>query len=96
MSETTNLTNFPNGVGQLTGLATGGAAGTLTVVGGLKSDDRLLQAFQVAVGTSGTVTTVADLTSEFSVVGDDKIDNTSGTATTGDLVMITFALSPRE
>lgn len=95
MSVTTDLTYFTNGVGQMLGLAQGGAAGELTVVGGIKSGDKLLQVFAVEFDGTGDIAGVSDLTSEFSISADDKIDNTSGTATTDKLVMAYFAMQPR-
>lgn len=57
----------------------GGAAGALTCTG-VQAEDRLVQVYNE--------TDDADLTSEFSITGDDTIDNTGGTATTGDVLRV--------
>lgn len=63
----------------------GGAAGAHTVTG-IKAADTLISVFEQD-GTSGLLT---DLTSEFSVTADDTIDNTGGTATTSDFLVVTY------
>jgi len=66
-------------------VASGGAAGAI-VVTGILSTDELISAIEQD-GTSGLFT---DLTSEFTISDDDEIDNTDGTATTGDQVIVTY------
>jgi hypothetical protein len=86
----TLLTLQPNGVGQLMGVAKGGAAGALTLAG-IKSGDRILQVLKVKI--SGSVVSVADLTSEFTVAGTDSITNAAGTATSLALVLCTYSIA---
>lgn len=59
---------------------TGGAAGALTATGVLATD-RLVRVYNE--------TGDADLTAEFTISADDEIDNTGGTATTGDTLTVT-------
>lgn len=82
----TDTTKYPNGVAQFLAVGVGGAAGAITVAGGvdLSRGDRLLQVV-VWKMTTGSFA-VADLTSEFSITADDTIDNTSGTGTTNYIV----------
>lgn len=61
----------------------GGAAGALTVTG-IKTRDTLVSVVQVSAGVP------ADLTSEFSISAADTIDNTGGTATTGDKLIVFY------
>jgi hypothetical protein len=58
----------------------GGAAGDHTVTG-IKVGDNLVAVLQV--DATDATETYADLTSEFSITGDDTINNTGGTDTTG-------------
>lgn len=67
-------------------LIAGGAAGNLTVAG-IKTTDTLNMVLQF-VGAATTVTTVADLTSEFTISASNTINNTAGTATTGDKLLV--------
>jgi hypothetical protein len=86
----TLLTQFPNGVGQFIGLAPGGAAGNLTVTGGVKAGDRILQAMYVLL--SGVfIKTLTDLTSEFTATAANTINNTGGTSTQTGFVICQFA-----
>jgi hypothetical protein len=62
-----------------TAIVAGGAAGALTC-SGVKVGDEL---FTVVNLTDGT-----DVLSEFSISADGEIDNTGGTATTGDTVLV--------
>ena len=64
-------------------LISGGAAGNHTVTGILLND--VLVCVWEQNGTSGLLT---DLTSEFSITADDTINNTGGTATTGDTLIV--------
>lgn len=66
----------------------GGAAGAHTVTG-IKTRDTLVSVLR-AVGGGVDVTDVTDLTSEFSITAANTIDNTGGTATTGDKLIVTY------
>jgi len=63
-------------------LINGGAAGNRTV-SGIRVGDSLISVIQFGVDTGGIVG-VADLTSEFTITGNDTINNTGGTDTTSD------------
>lgn len=58
----------------------GGAAGDLTATGVVLATDILRYVLNL--------TDSVDLTSEFTITADDTINNTGGTATTGDLLLI--------
>jgi hypothetical protein len=66
-------------------LATGGAAGDITVTG-ITTADRLVAVLNEDA-TSGKVT---DLTSEFTITAADTINNTGGTATTSNKLNVLF------
>ena len=66
-------------------LINGGAAGNHTV-SGLTIQDELIGVFEQD-GTSGILT---DLSTEFSIKTSDTIDNTGGTATSGDKLLIFY------
>jgi len=87
---TTNLMLFPNGVSQFQAIAVGGAAGTLTTVGGITTTDRILQVLAEKADASA----VLDLTSEFTVLALNSISNAAGTSTSGYLVRATYARGP--
>lgn len=79
-----------------TAVISGGTAGALTVTG-LAASDELVSVIRFDVasdsGTSATgnkVQDVIDLTSEFSVSAANTIDNTGGTNTTGDKLMVIY------
>lgn len=57
----------------------GGAAGELGL-SNIRKGDRIISVVDVLTGD--------DLTSEFSITDDGKIDNTGGTATTGDKLQV--------
>ena len=59
--------------------AAGGAAGDISVTGILQGD-HLVCVYNV--------TDTADLTSEFSITADGTVNNTGGTATTGDSLLV--------
>lgn len=59
--------------------ATGAAAGDVTVTG-IKANDHLVGVFNFDDG--------ADLTSEFSITGDGTINNTGGTSTATDNLLV--------
>jgi hypothetical protein len=65
-------------------LIAGGAAGAHTVTG-IEANDELVSVLHYSTGAA-----LADLTSEFSITADDTIDNTGGTATTGDQLWVTW------
>ena len=67
-------------------LATGGAAGNITATG-ILSTSTLLEVIQF-IGSGTAVTTVADLTSQFTVTGANTINNTGGTDTTGSVLLV--------
>lgn len=72
----------------------GGAAGDLTLTGIKDGEDKILSVMHLtltlAEGTPNTTDAwaIADLTSEFSISADDTINNTGGTATTNDLLLV--------
>ncbi len=88
-----NITSFPNGIGQYTGFAKGGPAGSLAVIGGVEVGDILLKVLAVEFDTSGFVSTIYDLTSEFGspVATAAYINNDSGTDCTNALLNVVFA-----
>lgn len=67
--------------GTKTAVANGGSAGNITVTGIATTD--VLEAVLYFPISTGTVTSVSDLTSEFSITAANTINNTGGTATTG-------------
>lgn len=69
-------------------LINGGAAGNHTV-SGIRVGDSLISVIQFDVDTDGIVG-VADLTSEFTITGNDTINNTGGTNTTGDKLYVLY------
>lgn len=66
----------------------GGGAGAHTVTG-IKLGDKLCSVLHFTPSTS-----IADLTSEFSITADDTIDNTGGTATTSDFLIVFYWDNP--
>lgn len=66
----------------------GDVAGAHTVDGGLHPDDTLLSVRHVSADLT---TTNADLTAEFSISALNTIDNSAGTDTTGDFLVVTYA-----
>lgn len=75
-----------------TAVITGGAAGNHTVTGiskGLKhyDGDKLISVIEVAV-TTGVPT---DRTAEFSITADNTINNTGGTDTTNDRLVVIYS-----
>lgn len=65
----------------------GGAAGDLTVTGAAVGDE-LVAVVQFDIAAAVT-TDVVDLTSEFTLAA-NKINNTGGTATTGDKLLVIY------
>lgn len=92
MPVTTNLTHYPNGVSQHLYCAIPGAAGNLVCTGVLLGRDRLIQVLAIT-HTNGIPSAVADLTSEFTISADNQINNTGGTSTANNLVLVTVARS---
>jgi hypothetical protein len=66
----------------------GGSAGNITVTG-ILTTDRLIAVLYYPIST-GTVTSVSDLTSEFTISAADTINNTGGTATTGGKLLVIY------
>lgn len=62
-------------------VASGGAAGDITVTG-IKPEDVLKSVVNLTDGT--------DLTDEFTITDDDTINNGGGTATTGDTLLVLY------
>lgn len=70
-------------------VATGAAAGDVTVTG-IATGDKLL-AVIVLVGAGVDVTDITDLTSEFTITAADTINNTGGTSTASNKLLIFVA-----
>ena len=66
----------------------GGAAGNLTVTG-IATTDELISVTQF-VGAGVAVTDVSDLTSEFTITAANTINNTGGTNTTGNKLLVLY------
>jgi hypothetical protein len=66
----------------------GGSAGNLTV-SGIKTTDTLVSVLRL-VGAATTMTNITDLTSEFTISATNTINNTSGTATTADKLLVVW------
>ena len=90
----TKATVFPNGMNRFLAVAVGGAAGVLTTAGDLKADDKIAQVL-VLTEASGVPDSVSDLTDEFSVTGDNTIDNSGGTSTAGSFVLVVYDMAPK-
>lgn len=71
-----------------TAVINGGSAGNLTVTG-IATLDELVSVIYFPIST-GTVTSVSDLTSEFSIASANTINNTGGTATTSGKVLVVY------
>lgn len=67
----------------------GGAAGNLTVTG-VAVGDRLVSVARLDRDATAANVTLATLTSEFTISATDTINNTSGTNTTGDALLVTY------
>lgn len=64
----------------------GAAAGAHTIPGDLDAaNDELVSVVEDAAGT------LTDRSAEFSITGHNTIDNTAGTDTTGDFLIVTYA-----
>ncbi len=67
----------------------GGVAGALACPAGtILADDEIIS---VARFTTASFAPGTDLTDEFTVTDDDEIDNTGGTSTAGQLLLVTYA-----
>lgn len=64
----------------------GGAAGNFTVTG-IKTTDSLVGVLRL-VAAATTMTNVTDLSSEFTITATNTINNTSGTATSSDKLLV--------
>lgn len=92
MPVTTLLTHFPKGIAQFPLAAVGAAAGDVTCTGIKKTQDRILFVRADTLNaTTGCVTASADLTSEFTILSNDFINNTGGTSTAGKNVTVLVA-----
>jgi hypothetical protein len=78
--------NLPSGFLKVT-LVAGGAAGNLTLTGIAVGDEL---AFVGVFTTAASIATLADLTAEFSVTATNTINNTGGTATTNNQLMVVW------
>jgi hypothetical protein len=67
-------------------LVAGGAAGNITVTG-IKTTDTLAAVIRF-IGAGVAVTDVTDLTTEFTISATNTINNTSGTASTSDKLLV--------
>jgi hypothetical protein len=65
-------------------LVTGGAAGNFTVTG-IATADNLVMVLHYTTGAA-----LADLTSEFTITAANTINNTGGTATTSDQLVVIY------
>lgn len=92
MPKRQTITNFGEREGELKAgvlrqaIIAGGAAGEHTV-SGIAVGDELVAVTRFDVDT-GNVVDVDDLSDEFSITDADTIDNTDGTATTGDVLQV--------
>jgi len=68
----------------------GGSAGDHTVAG-IATVDAILSVSKINFETEGIISTVADLTTEFTITGAATINNTSGTDTTDALLLVLWA-----
>jgi hypothetical protein len=66
---------------------TGGSAGDLTLTG-ITTDDSLLSVSVLEFDVDGDAASAGELTSEFSITAADTINNTGGTATTDQIVLV--------
>lgn len=72
-----------------TAVIAGGSAGALTVTG-LGASDRLVSVTRMNRDATAANVTLDSLTSEFSITAANTIDNTGGTATTGDALLVVW------
>jgi hypothetical protein len=76
-------------------LVKGGAAGDL-VVNGITTRDRLIRVETAAFNGSGECTAVTDVTDDFTIKEDGKINNDDETTTANLLVTVTYDEVPVE
>lgn len=76
------------GAGTKTATIDGGAAGNHTVTG-ILTTDRLVSVLRADV-SAGNVVNLIDITSEFTISAADTINNTGGTDTTGDRLVVIY------
>lgn len=67
----------------------GGDAGAHTVTG-ILTTDTLVSVMRLDIDATAANTDLDDLTSEFSITATNTIDNTAGSASTGDKLMVTY------
>lgn len=72
-----------------TAVIAGGSAGALTVTG-IAVGDRLVSVTRLDRNATAANITLDGLTSEFSITAANTIDNTAGTATTGDALLVVW------
>lgn len=72
-----------------TAVIAGGSAGALTV-NGIATTDRLISVVRLNRDSTAANITADALTSEFTISAANTIDNTGGTATTGDVLVVTY------
>ena len=84
-----SATSLPSGAVK-TAVIAGGAAGDHTVTG-ITTSDNLISVIRFDLDATAANIDVDDLTSEFSISAADTINNDSGTATTGDKLLVVYA-----
>ena len=96
MANTASVTHFTGGLNQLTAYVKGGTAGSFTLTppkGSLSSADKIIQVQALNWTTKSAISSITDLTSEFSITAANTINNTSGTNTTGMTLAVTYAIT---
>lgn len=76
---------FQESINETIDIIGGGAAGNHTVTGIVLADDEIVSVLHETIAGF-----IVDLTSEFTIDSDDTIDNTGGTATTSDSLIVTY------
>lgn len=75
----------------LSAIKNGAAAGNITVTGISPDTDELVSVYKVHnIATDAGPPTITDLTSEFTITAANTINNTAGTASTGDCLVISY------
>ncbi len=85
MGEIIGVSGWSRPIGKA--VISGGAAGAHTLPGAIGSGDNLIAVHHV----SADLVTNTDLTSEFSITSANTIDNTGGTNTTGNFLVVVWA-----
>jgi predicted RecA/RadA family phage recombinase len=81
---------LPSRNGKLTrAVIAGGSAGNLTVTG-ITQKDELVAVLRLDIDATAANTDLDDLTAEFSITAADTINNTGGTASTGDKLLVLY------